>query len=83
MEYSDNGVIKPSEISEIPFDINPDTKYLIERRKGVDYTDDYLYGPYLPNQNILVLTNEKVKKTKNDKKNIVGAFSRKIEYLTY
>ena len=64
---SDKGVIKSVEKSEIPFEIDPDTKYLIERRKGVDYADDYLYGPYLPNQNILVITDEKVKKTKNDK----------------
>ena len=66
---SDKGVIKPVERSEIPFDINPDTKYLIEIRKGVDYADDYLYGPYLPNQNIIVVSNEKVNKKKNEKSN--------------
>ena len=63
----DQGVIKPIEKNEIPFEINPDTKYLIERRKGVDYDDDYLSGPYLPNQNILVITNEKVPKKRHDK----------------
>jgi hypothetical protein len=67
---SDKGVIKPIEISEIPFEINPDTKYLIERRKGIEYAEDYLYGPYLQTQNILVITNEKVNKTKIDKSRI-------------
>ena len=74
---SDKGVIKPVERSEIPFDINPDTKYLIERRNGVDYADDYLYGPYLPNQNILVVTNEKVHKIKNDKTLILNKSNNK------
>lgn len=53
----DKGVIKPIEISEIPFE-----KKSIERRKGIDYADDYLNGPYLPTQNILVITNEKINK---------------------
>ena len=74
---SDKGVIKQVERSEIPFDINPDTKYLIERRKGVDYADDYLYGPYLPNQNIVVVSNEKIHKIKNDKTLILNKTSNK------
>jgi len=64
---SDKGVIKPIEVSEIPFDINPDTKLLIERRNGIEYEEDYLYGPYLPDQNILVVTKEKIHVNKNDK----------------
>jgi len=74
---SDKGVIKQVERSEIPFDINPDTKYLIERRKGVDYADDYLYGPYLPNQNIVVVSNEKIHKIKNDKTLILNKTNNK------
>jgi hypothetical protein len=64
---SDKGVIKPIDISEIPFDINPDTKLLIERRNGIEYEEDYLYGPYLSDQNILVVTKGKVYGNKNDK----------------
>jgi len=64
---SDKGVIKPIDISEIPFDINPDTKLLIERRNGIDYEEDYLYGPYLPEQNILIVTKGKIHGNKNNK----------------
>jgi len=64
---SDKGVIKPIDISEIPFDINPDSKLLIERRRGIDYEKDYLHGTYLPEQNILVVTKGKVYSKKNDK----------------
>ena len=56
----DKGVMKKIERNELPFEINPDTNYLIERREGIDYADDYLNGPYLKNQNILVIVNEKI-----------------------
>ena len=49
------------ERSKVPFDINPDTNYLIERRKGVDYPEDYLDGPYFPDQNIVIITDDKNK----------------------
>ena len=49
----DKGVIKKFERSKIPFEINPNTKYLLERRKGVDYPEDYLEGPFFNDQNIV------------------------------
>jgi len=57
----DKGVIKKIERSEIPFDINPETNYLIERRKGIDYPEDYLNGPYYPEQNIIIIIDSKNK----------------------
>ena len=57
----DKGLMKKIERSEIPFDINPDTNYLIERRKGIDYPEDYLDGPYFPEQNIIIVTDSKNK----------------------
>ena len=57
----DKGVMKKIERSEIPFDINPDTNYLIERRKGIDYPEDYLDGPYFPEQNIVIVIDTKNK----------------------
>ena len=56
----DKGVMKKIERNEIQFEIKPDTKYLIERREGIDYDEDYLNGPYLKDQNILVIVNEKI-----------------------
>ena len=64
----DKGVMKKIDRSEIPFDINPDTKYLIERREGIDYAEDYLNGPYLKNQNILVIVNAKINKENKSRK---------------
>jgi hypothetical protein len=64
----DKGVMKKIERNKIPFEINPDTKYLIERREGIDYPEDYLEGPYFQNQNMLVIVDEKVKKIKKKHK---------------
>ena len=57
----DRGLMKKIERSKVPFDIDPDTNYLIERRKGVDYPEDYLDGPYFPDQNIVIITDNKNK----------------------
>ena len=51
--------MKKIERNEIPFEIKPDTKYLVERREGIDYAEDYLNGPYLKDQNILVIIKKK------------------------
>ena len=55
---SDKGVMKKLERSKVPFEINPDTKYLIERREGIEYPEDYLNGPYYQDQNIVILIDE-------------------------
>ena len=47
------GVRKKIERSKLPFKVDLDTKILIERRDGIDYPENYLYGPFLPEQNIL------------------------------
>jgi hypothetical protein len=60
----DKGVMKKIERSQIPFEVNPDTIYLIERRKGIEYPDDYLNGPYYPEQNLLIITDDKIKDVK-------------------
>ena len=57
----DKSVMKKIDRSEIPFDINPETNYLIERRKGIDYPEDYLNGPYYPEQNIIIIIDSKNK----------------------
>ena len=57
----DKGVMKKIERSQIPFEINPDTIYLIERRNGIEYPEDYLNGPYYPEQNLLIITEDKNK----------------------
>ena len=60
----DKGVMKKIERSQIPFEVNPDTVYLIERRKGIEYPEDYLNGPYYPEQNLLIITDDKIKDVK-------------------
>jgi len=57
----DKGVMKKIDRSKIAFEINPDTKYLIERREGIEYPEDYLEGPYYQDQNILIITDDKNK----------------------
>ena len=58
---NEKGVMKKIERSKIPFDISPNTKYLLEIKKGIDYPEDYLDGPYYQDQNILIITDEKNK----------------------
>ena len=71
---NDKGVIKNIKRSKIPFEVNLDTIYLIERRKGIEYPEDYLNGPYYPEQNLLIIVDDKnkdvtkiVKKLKDEK----------------
>ena len=56
---NDKGVIKKIDRSKIPFEINPDTRYLLERKKGIEYPENYLNGPYFQEQNIVIITDEK------------------------
>jgi hypothetical protein len=53
--------MKKIERSQIPFEVNPNTIYLVERRKGIEYPEDYLNGPYYPEQNLLIITDDKIK----------------------
>ena len=64
----DKGVMKKIERSKLPFSVNPDTNYLIERRDEVDYDENYLNGPYLKIQNILVITDKNINKDSNENK---------------
>jgi len=67
-KLNDKGVIKKIERSKLPFKINPETKYLIEIREGVNYDKDYLNGPFYSDQNILVV--EDLHNNKEEEKKI-------------
>ena len=54
-KLNDKGVIKKIERSKLPFKIDPETRYLIEAREGVNYDEDYLDGPFYSDQNILIV----------------------------
>ena len=54
-KLNDKGVIKKIERNKLPFKIEPETKYLIEAKEGVNYDEDYLNGPFYSDQNILVV----------------------------
>ena len=55
-KQSDKGVIKKIDRSKLPFKISPDTQYLVEKRKDIEYDNDYLDGTFYPSQNILIIT---------------------------
>jgi len=55
---NDKGVKKQIERKNLPFKVNNDVKYLIERRKGVTYHENYLNGPFYTNQNIIEIIDE-------------------------
>ena len=54
-QNKDKGVRKKVEKKFIPFEINPNTKVLLQKMKGVDYTNVKATGPFKSNQNILEL----------------------------
>ena len=53
---TDKGVIKKIDRSKLPFKINKDTKYLVEKKVDIEYEANYLDGYYSPSQNILIIT---------------------------
>ena len=73
---NDRGVIKKIDRSKVPFGINPDTKYLLERKKGIEYPENYLNGPYFQEQNIVIITDEK-----NNDANKVVNYIKNEKYL--
>ena len=55
---NDKGVIKQIERSKLPFKVSQDTKYLLERKKGVEYHENYLNGPFYQSQNIIEIIDD-------------------------
>ena len=76
---NDKGVRKQIERSNLPFKVNPDTKYLIEAKSGVTYPEDYLKGPFYSNQNIIEIIEKE-----NDEYNISNyknkSISKEVKY---
>ena len=60
----DKGVKRQIDRSQLPFRVKPETKYLIEKREGFRYDDNYLNGPFPPSQNIIELLDIKRNITK-------------------
>ena len=67
---NDKGVIKQLERSKLPFKVSQDTKYLLERKKGVDYHENYLNGPFYQSQNIIEIIDDDKNNNKNNNKNV-------------
>ena len=56
----DKGVVKKVLRSEIPFEVDKDTKILLEGKRGVEYDEDYLDGPYYEGQNIIEIIDDEI-----------------------
>ena len=54
----DKGVVKKIKRSQIPFEINHDTKILLEGKTGIIYEDNYLEGPFYEDQNIIEIIDD-------------------------
>ena len=55
---TDKGVVKQIPRSQISFKIWPNTKYLLEMKKDVQYGKNYLKGPFYEDQNIIEIIDE-------------------------
>ena len=72
----DTGITKKIKRSEIPFQVNSTTKYLLEYKENINYAEDYLYGPIYLNQNMLEIIEDETQ-IENNKENDVN---KKIVY---
>ena len=68
---NDKGIVKRIERSQIPFEVDKDTKILLEGKQDVLYDENYLKGPFYEDQNILeiiednnIITNKNTKVVK-------------------
>ena len=59
-------MVKKIPRSEIPFQIDKDTEILLEGKKGIEYDEDYLEGPYYEDQNIIEIIDDDKKNNKNN-----------------
>ena len=55
---TDKCVFRKIDRNKLPFKIGKDTRYLVEKKKDIEYESNYLEGQYSPNQNILIITDE-------------------------
>ena len=67
---NDKGVKKQIERKKLPFKVNDDIKYLIERKNGVSYNENYLKGPFYTNQNIIEIIDENKENNVNNVYNV-------------
>ena len=63
---NDKGVKKQIERKKLPFKVNDDIKYLLERKTGVTYNENYLKGPFYTNQNIIEIIDENKENNTNN-----------------
>ena len=78
-KLNDKGVRKQIERTKLPFKVNPDTKYLLERKKGTNYPENYLNGPFYSNQNIIeIIDKDNVEPNINNNKNLSN--SKEVKY---
>ena len=55
-KQTDKGAMKKIDRSKLPFKISSDTQYLVEKRKDVEYPNNYLEGTFYPSQNVVIIT---------------------------
>ena len=81
-KLNDKGVIKQIERSKLPFKVSQDTKYLLERKKGVEYHESYLNGPFYQSQNIIeIIDGDSNNNNNNNKNNIYNKKKNNIEVV--
>ena len=71
----DKGVVKKILRSEIPFEIDKDTKILLEGKKGILYDENYLEGPFYEEQNIIEIIDGNQKNNDDYKNNKIIKFN--------
>ena len=66
---SDKGVTKKLKRNDIPFEVDKNTKILLELKKDISYDENYLDGPFYEEQNIIEIIDDNINTNSNKKNN--------------
>ena len=76
----DKGIVKKLTRNEIPFEVNKDTKILLEGKEDIYYDENYLNGPFYEEQNIIEIIEDNNSNKKNNNNNMNNKNNKIVKF---
>ena len=76
----DKGIVKKLTRNEIPFEVNKDTKILLEGKEDIYYDENYLNGPFYEEQNIIEIIEDNNNNKKNNNNNMNNKNNKIVKF---